>query len=167
MDRNRRVYSILLSLVAIWCGLIVAAPLLHGVSESSSSLLYKFFARICHQLDERSFHVAGGKFAVCIRCSAIYFGFLAGIVLIPLVKGLGRLKLSPLRWLYFAMLPMLVDVVFNVSGLHSSTDFTRLVTGSLLGFVLPWYILPVLFESLSSLSTQNMKGAPHYARKTE
>ncbi len=211
MEITRRVYFILLSLVAVWCGLIIAAPLINGVSESAGSLVYQFFSRICHQLDERSFHLAGGKFAVCIRCSAIYFAFFAGIVLYPFVnitlrrrRGatapsqknllIGNLPvptknvgtpllqqggekssslLRPLpsrRWLLLALLPMLVDVFLGFTGIHASTDITRLVTGSLFGVVLPWYILPVLFESLESLSKhwiRTSKGEPSYARKTE
>ena len=162
MDTTRRSYSILLSLVALWCGMIVLAPLLQGTSESASSLIYKFFSRICHQLDERSFHVAGAKFAVCIRCSSIYFAFFAGLAFYPFVKGLMNRATPGLRWLFFASIPMFLDVFLSLTGIHTSTDATRLVTGGIFGFALPWYIMPVLFDALTI-----RKGEPLYARKTE
>jgi uncharacterized membrane protein len=34
---------------------------------------------VCHQLPERSFHVAGVQLPVCARCTALYLGGLAGI----------------------------------------------------------------------------------------
>src|SRR5262249_2651061 len=33
----------------------------------------------CHQQPARSWHVAGEPLAVCIRCTSIYFGFLAAL----------------------------------------------------------------------------------------
>lgn len=166
MDTTRRTYIAMLSLVALWCGMVVAAPLLGGVSEGTASAVYKFFSRICHQLEERSFHIAGGQFAVCIRCSAIYFAFFLGVMVYGAVRGLANRSTPPLYLLSVASFPMLVDVLLNITGIHASTNATRLVTGSLFGFALPWYVLPVLFESLSGISRPS-KGEPFYARKAE
>ena len=65
--------TILLAGAAIWCAAIVAAPIFH------LTFVYDFFSVICHQDPARSWRVAGAPFAVCIRCSSIYFGFLAGL----------------------------------------------------------------------------------------
>ena len=166
MDTTRRVYIAILSLVALWCGMVVAAPLLGSISEGTASAIYRFFSRICHQLNERSFHIAGGQFAVCIRCSAIYFAFLIGVVCYGAVRGLANRSTPPLFLLSAASFPMLVDVLLSITGIHASTDATRLATGSLFGFALPWYVLPVFFESLSGIS-RSSKGEPLYARKAE
>ena len=59
---------------AVWCFLIVAAPLWHV------ELIYKFFSSICHQIPARSWHIGGEPLGVCIRCTSIYFGFLLSLV---------------------------------------------------------------------------------------
>jgi len=58
----------------LWCLAIVAAPLFHLTP------IYLFFSAICHQLPARSWHIHGEPLAVCIRCTAIYYGFLAGLL---------------------------------------------------------------------------------------
>lgn len=171
MDSSRRVYLILLLLVAIWCSTIVAAPFLQTLSDQTkpvATLIYKFFARICHQIDERSFHLYNEKFAVCIRCTSIYFAFLAGLLLYPFVRTFKNLRIPPLGWLIASSIPMLLDVLLSVAGVHFSTATTRVITGALFGSLLPLYILPPLFESIMTLSQRlTSKGEPLYARKTE
>ena len=60
----------------VWCLAIVAAPLFHLTP------IYLFFSTICHQLPARSWHIHGEQLAVCIRCTAIYYGFLAGLLIL-------------------------------------------------------------------------------------
>jgi uncharacterized membrane protein len=57
----------------VWCLAIVAAPFFHFTP------IYLFFSAICHQLPARTWHIHGEPLAVCIRCTGIYFGFLAGL----------------------------------------------------------------------------------------
>jgi uncharacterized membrane protein len=109
------------------------------------------FSRICHQNNVHSFHVEGEKFGVCIRCSAIYFGFLMGLLLLPVSGALTRMR-SPKPWYIIAVIiPMVVDAILNDSGLHISTTMTRLATGLLFGSVMPWCIMPHLLEACSQL----------------
>jgi uncharacterized membrane protein len=58
----------------VWCLAILAAPLFHFTP------IYLFFSAICHQLPARTWNLHGEPLAVCIRCTGIYFGFLAGLV---------------------------------------------------------------------------------------
>jgi len=58
----------------VWCLGIVAAPLFHLTP------IYLFFSAVCHQLPARSWHIHGEALAVCIRCTANYYGFLAGLL---------------------------------------------------------------------------------------
>jgi len=60
----------------VWCLAIVATPIFHLTP------LYVFFSAICHQLPARSWHIHGELLAVCIRCTAIYYGFLAGLLIL-------------------------------------------------------------------------------------
>ena len=64
------------------------------------------------------FHVEGEKCGVCIRCSAIYFGFLAGLLLLPLSGALKRLPFPKPALIIAFMIPMVVDVVLSVTGVH-------------------------------------------------
>lgn len=57
-----------------WCLAIVAAPLFHLTP------IYQIFSAVCHQLPTRSWHIHGEPLAVCIRCTSIYYGFLAGLL---------------------------------------------------------------------------------------
>jgi hypothetical protein len=66
--------SLLILATTIWCLAIVAAPIFHLTP------IYLAFSAICHQLPARSWHIHGESLAACIRCTAIYFGFLAGLL---------------------------------------------------------------------------------------
>jgi uncharacterized membrane protein len=55
---------------ALWCLTIIAAPIFH------LRVAYQFFASICHQDPLRSWHINLDPLPVCIRCMAIYVGFL-------------------------------------------------------------------------------------------
>lgn len=65
--------SLLILGTTIWCLSIVAAPIFNLTP------IYVFFSAICHQLPARSWHIHGEPLAACIRCTAIYVGFLAGL----------------------------------------------------------------------------------------
>jgi uncharacterized membrane protein len=170
---NTRIYILFTFLVALWCAGILAAPVLHhagfsGIANSS----YSFFSRICHQNDASSFHVEGEKFGVCIRCSAIYFGFLAGLLLLPLSGALKGIRVPKPMLMIAFMIPMLVDVALNDTGLHMSTTMTRAATGILFGGAMPWYIVPILIEACSQLihkkKIQSLdSGVCEYVRKTQ
>lgn len=172
MSTSRRVYAIVLIAVSFWCACILAAPLLKSLSDSSApvaSIIYRFFSRVCHQLDERSFHLNGHPWGVCIRCSSIYGGFLLGVLLFPLLQGFVKRSVLPRSWLVLASLPMVVDVALGFSGIHDSNTWTRLATGLLFGVAAPFYLLPPLFDAVAQrlyqLSTR--KEEPLYARKAE
>ncbi len=173
MKISVRIYIIITVLVAFWCAGILAAPMLkHGGLHGSADIVYSFFSRICHQNDARSFHVEGEKSGVCIRCSAIYFGFLAGLLLMPLSGALRRKHIPKPVLMIAVIIPMLIDVMLNDTGLHASTTITRVVTGLLFGGVMPWCIVPLLIEACSQLiyrkKIQSLdSGAYTYDRKTQ
>jgi len=146
VTRQHRTYAVILLGAILWCSAIVLAPLLGGSSGIGAGL-YAFFEPICHQMDDRSFHLAGHPLGVCMRCSAIYFSFLAGVVLYPAVRRIGQPKIPGRTWLVLAAAPMLLDVVADVVGMHTSTPVTRLVSGSMFGFLIAFTILPAALEA--------------------
>ena len=172
MDSPRRIYLIFLSSIALWCCMIVAAPILQSYSESTTPLavlIDRFFSRVCHQLDDRSFHIGGHPWAVCIRCSAIYLSFFAGLCLMPFHRSLNDRTTPSLVWIAGAALPMLIDVGLGILGIHESTSTTRLITGSIFGIVLPFFIYPPLLDAITRIShgLSIRKGEILYARKTK
>jgi uncharacterized membrane protein len=157
ISNNLKVYLTITVLVAFWCAGILAAPLFsHTRLHNGAEMLYTMYSRVCHQNDLHSFHLAGEKCGVCIRCSAIYFGFLVGLLLLPLSGGLRRMQIPSPLLLVAVMMPMLVDVLLQFSGLHISTTFTRLATGILFGGIMPWCIVPLLIEAYSQIHRKNI-----------
>jgi uncharacterized membrane protein len=144
-------YIVALSAAIIWCALLFAAPLCvyaGGSWGSTGETIYAGFHRICHQMDARSLHIHGLPLAACSRCSAIYFAFLAGMVVYPLMRPL-RVACSPSRTtLALALVPMLIDVVLGMLGVSESTMITRLVTGAWFGLMLPFVVLPVYLGAI-------------------
>ena len=123
-----------------------------GTGQWGTSL-YTFFHPLCHQLDGRSLHIFGVPLAVCSRCSAIYAGFLAGVIIYPLFRPVREPHPPSRTMLVIALLPMIVDVVMGFAGLHDSSIGTRLVTGAFFGLLIPYVILPVFLGAVHEYST--------------
>jgi uncharacterized membrane protein len=157
MNRVRGVYLIILIGALLWCGLIIAAPLLLHAGGGAlfwADALYEGFHRVCHQLDNRSLHLYGEPFPVCMRCSAVYFAFLAGTLLYPLIHSV-REPRSPSRLvLILAVIPMLLDVVLGIAGISDVTAYSRLLTGTFFGFLIPFVVLPVALGAVHERSLQ-------------
>jgi uncharacterized membrane protein len=88
--------------------------------------------------------MTGYKFPVCARCVAIYLSMLVGLILLPFIMKIGS-EDWPNKWiLVAACVPIAIDGFTQLFGWRESTDFLRLVTGAIVGVVLPFYILPML-----------------------
>lgn len=154
MDTTRTIYIIFLGLVFIWCGLIVGVPILMTLGDGyreTALFPYSVFGRFCHQIEDRSFVMMGEKFAVCIRCTSIYFGFLVSMIIYPLIRKIGFVKIPPISVLVTISSIIASDALLTLVGLWESTTLTRILTGILLGGVLPWYIVPTLIDAVDGL----------------
>ncbi len=161
-------YGTVLAGAALWCGSIVAAPLLShagGTAATWGGHLYTLFHPVCHQLDDRSLHLFGGPLAVCSRCSAIYAGFFAGLLIYPFFRSVGTPHPPSRTMLAVALAPMLVDVLLGIAGLHDVTIGTRLITGALFGLLVPYVVMPVVLGAVHEYNahqpplTQLQKGS--------
>ncbi len=141
------VWMIASAAVLVWVVLIFIAPLLssYGLS-SASSPVYTFFSYICHQISERSLHLAGHQLAVCSRCFGVYFGLLAGILIYPLWRQVDEIEPIPRFWLFLSIVPITVDWSLTVFGIWENTHLSRFVTGLILGAACATYIVPALVE---------------------
>ncbi len=169
MTLPRVVYSVILGATVFWCAAILLAPVLavtKGGVSSCTGVLYAFFSPVCHQIGHRSFHVFGEPLAVCSRCSAIYLGFLLGAVVYPFFRSIDR-PVTPPRWLVIlAVLPMVLDVLPGMVGLHTVTLTSRVVTGGIFGIILPFVVLPVAIEGIVQILTTHSSSAVHQQKGT-
>lgn len=160
-------YTILLLGSFTWCVLLFIPPLAAGgvlPCESIAPECYRFFHKICHQYDSRTFFLFEHKLAVCIRCTSIYVGFFVGIACVPLFR---KRSLQFFPWFVIASLPMLIDVLLDIVGIHSSTSLTRLSTGMLFGIIAAIVLTPSLIEAFSQiLSPSRIIVGASYESKT-
>ncbi len=142
--------------ILIWCGAIFITPLIawwEFPSSGISSRLYSFFSTVCHQIDARSVHLFGHKLAVCARCTGIYTGFLAGSIVSafrPAGKG------NPAVWWSAGLLPRAVDVILDITHIHSSSVLFRLATGGFFGIVAALILFPILITTFSRRNTHSL-----------
>jgi uncharacterized membrane protein len=158
MNLSKTTYRIILFASFVWCLLIITPPFAdHFDAVMLRDFLYGFFSRICHQFDSHSVQIFGAKFAVCARCTAIYFGFLISVAIYPFLSRkiraatrAGAILRSP-RMVLLSILPLLIDVCLSETGVHESTVLTRAVTGAVLGIALPYVLIPPAQEAVAEL----------------
>ena len=126
---------------------IIVAPLAaaRGYGDLAGGI-YRAFAPFCHQLPDRSYFLDEHKFAVCSRCTGIYFGFAFSLLLYPLVRSLRNAAFPARRWLLLATLPLLIDFSLTFFGIWQNTHTSRLLTGLLLGGVSVFYVMPGIID---------------------
>jgi uncharacterized membrane protein len=143
------IYPIVVFLTLLWCALIVLAPVLeHYNYQGYSFFIYKSFSRICHQLPERSFYILGQKFAVCERCTSIYFSFFVGVLLFPVIKRFLKSAVPSKAYIIIPAALLMLDFLFGYIGLLQN-EYTIVITGSVFGFIISYYMVYGLIESLA------------------
>ncbi len=156
-----KAWTIGLVVVFLWAVLIVAAPIAKANGLTSfSSPLYHFYSFICHQMSERSFHVAGEQFGVCSRCFGVYFGLLAGFALYPLLRRVDEIEPLPRFWLFLSMIPIGIDWSLTVFGIWENTHVSRFITGLILGVACATFIVPAIVEITRNLTWRRSMSEP-------
>jgi uncharacterized membrane protein len=148
-----RAWAIGLGIVSFWLVLILAAPIAKANGlVSVSSPIYSFFGFLCHQLDGRSFHVEGEKFAVCSRCFGVYLGIVIAFIAFPFWRRIENIDPLPKFWLFAACLPAAVDWSLTIFGIWDNTFTSRVLTGGLLGLACGTFIVPSIVEITRNFS---------------
>jgi uncharacterized membrane protein len=148
--------------------LIVAAPLALAQGHTGfASAVYSGFSYLCHQIPERSFHLAGHQFAVCSRCTGLYAGFAAVTLIYPLTRSLKRTDTPRIIWLIIATVPLVVDFSLTYFGIWQNNHLTRFLTGGLLGAVAALYVLPGVIDLSSTISRRFRSNPPASAGGTD
>ena len=132
--------------------LIVGAPLAEAHGHPSFAFtIYKGFSFVCHQIPERSFHLAGHQFAVCSRCTGLYSGFALAALVYPLTRSLEHTNTPRRLWLILSAIPLAVDFALGYFSIWPNTHLSRFSTGALLGAVAVFYVMPGLIELSSKI----------------
>jgi uncharacterized membrane protein len=107
----------------------------------------------CEQSDKLSYSRAstidyadktGYKLPVCSRDTAIYLAMLLGLLALPFLQKMGSEE-WPNKWLLVAAcIPIAIDGGTQLFGFRESSNLLRAITGAIVGFALPFYILPIM-----------------------
>lgn len=146
-NRLSYVYIALLAAVLSWLFLILSVPWLaegNAGCRQLAAAVTLFFSPVCHQIPSRCFFINGHALPVCARCSGLYFGFLTGIVLFPLVRRRFLFRTPPRYVLFLTALPAAIDAILEKTGIWEGTLSMRFLTGLMLGAAALFYVLPQL-----------------------
>jgi uncharacterized membrane protein len=144
---DRIVWGAVAFIVALWLGLIVGAPVLKANGfAAAANYIYTPFSYFCHQIGERSFHLADEPFAVCARCFGVYAGLAAGILAFPLARSIHATAAPPRIVLLLAPVPTVVDAALGFFEIWANTHFSRFFTGAILGAVCAFFVVPGVVE---------------------
>jgi uncharacterized membrane protein len=125
------------AVAGLWAAAIVAAPAIAQRSGAAAAMLYAVGSLICHQLPDRSFHLAGAQLPVCARCLGLYAGGAAGALAWMVVVS-RRAERWPreqaLAVLAVAALPTAVTAGAAIMGVGDPSNVWRAVWAVPLGF---------------------------------
>lgn len=85
------------------------------------------FRILCHGLPQRSLEAWGETMPICARCSGIYAGLLAGIMIFALMPWINERLMKIV--LLLSVVPMGIDGVTQTMGLRESMNPLRIATG--------------------------------------
>ncbi|HET6892380.1 MAG TPA: DUF2085 domain-containing protein [Pyrinomonadaceae bacterium] len=141
------VWAVIAAIALLVTVLIAGAPLARANGFTALSfIIYQAFSYVCHQLPERSFFIDGYQFAVCTRCTGVYFGFAAAVICYPLITSLKKTQSPERKWLFIAAMPLVIDFGLGLTGVWENTRGSRFATGALLGSVAVFFVMPALAE---------------------
>jgi uncharacterized membrane protein len=141
------VWTFVTAIALALIGLIIGAPILGWSGHPEPAFaIYKTFSFVCHQIPERSFHIAGYKFAVCSRCTGIYSGFALAALTYPLMRSWKQIETPSLVWLLLAAIPLAVDFSLGYFSIWQNNHASRFATGALFGSASVFYILLGLID---------------------
>lgn len=111
---------------------------------------------VCHQIDDRSFHIGERPLPLCARCSGMFLGALLGMVYQAVQGKKGEMPPLPVAILFgvFALswafdgansFSMLVP---QIPSLYQTQNWTRLVTGTGMGLAVAAILWPTFVQTM-------------------
>lgn len=149
--KNRILYtlvfvgSLLLLVIALGPGLF------GNPSIPYASWQFTAFHVLCHQDPLRSFTLNGSQMAVCARCIGIYGSFFMGVIIMPFLGLIKKLKFRYyFRFLIGTITLNLIDVLGNLFEFWTNTNESRFVFGVLFGLGAAVLLTNEFFNKLNS-----------------
>lgn len=138
MNRNTRIVAALLAFVS--AAILSASVICTWVIAHGASMKWRLlFRAMCHGIPERCLELWNVPMPICARCTAIYAGVIAAVLLFPLLPRIPEIKA---RWvLAIAATPMLIDGITQLAMLRESTNILRIETGLPAGAALAFWAL--------------------------
>jgi uncharacterized membrane protein len=125
-----------------WTAAIFFAPLAHGAMPVAADAVNAVASLVCHQRDDRSFHLKGERLAVCGRCTGLYvagaIGALAGWF------GVARAPARTRRLIVLAAVPTVITLAVEWSGGANPGNVLRAASALPLGAVAGWLFVRLL-----------------------
>lgn len=94
-------------------------------------------SKICHQMDDRSFHFGIRKFPLCARCTGIYGA-------LPVSAIVGIFVIPPLYISVILLVPLLIDGFVQLYTKYVSNNLKRSITGVCFGYAVPAIIFSII-----------------------
>jgi uncharacterized membrane protein len=154
-------YSVIAAIVLVLIGWFLNTPA--GLLGKADAIGYAF----CHRISERSYHIENYQLPLCVRCSGMYLGAVAGLVF-QSIRGWKRGRIP--HWSIIAVLVVFV-AAFGIDGLNSylyllkqirpgilpqidnlyiPNNTLRLLTGSGMGLGIAAMLFPAFNQSIWS-----------------
>jgi len=138
-----RLLAILLTLAASsWTAAIFFAPLADAAMPTPARLVDLTGSFVCHQRDDRSFHLHGQRLAVCGRCTGLYLAGAVGALAAWL--GRARVPARTRRLLVLAAVPTALTFAVEWSGAANPGTVLRAAAALPLGAVSGWLFVRLL-----------------------
>lgn len=107
---------------------------------------------ICHQLPSRSLYAGITALPVCARDTGIYAGIFTSVLFLLLTRRFRSDKppgIAATVFMCILMLPMVLDGLLSYTGIISTNNTTRLLTGALFGLPIPLFLAPAAHFSVN------------------
>ena len=150
-------------LTALMAGIFVfgafVIPWLEARGATGASAFRMFYAPLCHQIDSRALHVEAREIAVCARCTGLYLGGLAGLLL---AAGfvVGRGKGPRPVWFAVAIAPTLVDALLPRIGLAGLPNVPRLLLALPVGLMAGVFLSIGIYDLFTSRKSIRPRRTP-------
>jgi len=125
----KRDTAIVAALLAAIATVLLSASLLctWAIAHGASMKWRLAFRLFCHGIPERCFTIWGVPMPICARCTAIYVGLAASLLLFFLLPRMT--ELAARMMLLIAVTPLAVDGLTQMVRLRQSTNALRMATG--------------------------------------
>jgi len=134
-------------------------PWLEARGATGATPLRLFYAPLCHQIDSRALHVDSRAVAVCARCTGLYLGGLAGLLLAAgFIVGRGKGP-SPV-WLAVAVAPTLIDALLPRIGWAGLPNVSRLLLSMPAGLMAAVFLSIGIYDLVTSRKSIRSRRTP-------